>query len=462
MMDQARDKDAISSLNKKIDAGFAFALLIFFAISLIAYRSLFGLVNTVQQTDQTNQVLTTLKATVSEAEEVESNVRDYLLSGKEYLLDQYHTTGILLDQKIRDLGRMTVGNLNQRRWLVVLEKLVARKRDFIDRVIEMRKAQGLAAASEFMQKEGQEIEVDDIRKVISEMQEEESQNLRQRSKEGIAKSQRTIFLIIFVSVLAFLPVAVASFIIKRDILRRKHAEKAMAELTGELTRSNKELERFAHMASHDLQEPLRIVSNYTQLLAKRYKGRLDAEADEYMAYAVSGAHRMQQLIESLLNYSKVDMNGQEEAVVDCETALKQAIGNLGPVIEKNGAAITHDPLPKVVASESQITQLFQNLIDNAVKFRRDEAPRVHISAAKDKGEWVFGVKDNGIGIDPQYFERIFIIFQRLHSPADYPGIGMGLAVCKRIVERQGGRIWVASQPGIGSTFYFTLKEGAEK
>ena len=262
----------------------------------------------------------------------------------------------------------------------------------------------------------------------------------------------------------------------RDITERKQAEKrAMADLE----RSNRELEQFAYVASHDLQEPLRMVASYTQLLAKRYQDKLDADANEFIGYAVDGANRMQKMINDLLSYSRVGTRGKLFETVDCTAILNQALTNLKIAIEESSAVITHDPLPAMTGDESQLVQLFQNLIDNAIKFRGKETPHIHISATHEsrktmddgretidqlrtqlselKEGWVFSVRDNGIAIDPQDKERIFTIFQRLHG-RDYSGTGIGLSICKRIVERYGGKIWVESEPEKGSTFYFTIPD----
>jgi len=247
----------------------------------------------------------------------------------------------------------------------------------------------------------------------------------------------------------------------KEIAERKQAMEALAQKEQELRRSNEELEQFAYVASHDLQEPLRMVGSYTQLLSRRYKGKLDQDADEFIAFAVDGVTRMQRLINDLLQYSRVGTKGREPEPTDSRMVLERALANLTTTIEDNKATVNHDPLPSVMADDRQLEQLFQNLVGNAVKFHGAEPPQVHIRAERSNGCWVFTVKDNGIGIEPQYYERIFQIFQRLHTMKEYSGTGIGLAVCKKIVERHGGRIWVESEPGKGTSFLFTLP-AAEK
>jgi PAS domain S-box-containing protein len=243
----------------------------------------------------------------------------------------------------------------------------------------------------------------------------------------------------------------------RNISVRKKAEADLLRNVEELNRSNEELEQFAYIASHDLQEPLRMVASYTQLIARRYKGKLDADADEFIFYAVDGANRMQRLIQDLLAYSRIGTQGKKLLNISSEEALQQSLINLSSTIEKSGALVTHGPLPAVAADESQLVQLFQNLVGNAIKYQRDAVPRVHVSAAKDgEKKWLFSVQDNGLGIEPQYFEKIFGMFQRLHKREEYDGTGIGLAICKKIVERHGGDISVESETGQGSTFRFAL------
>lgn len=245
-------------------------------------------------------------------------------------------------------------------------------------------------------------------------------------------------------------------VIYRDITQRKNAEEELKKLLEELARSNRELEQFAYVASHDLQEPLRMVASYVQLLERKYKGSLDEKADKYIFFSVDGVRRMQKLIDGLLAYSRVS-RGSEFTPIDANKVLDEAVANLSASIRESHANVTRDELPSVVADETQLSQVFQNLIANAIKFRKREVePAVHVSAKRAGAEWIFSVNDNGIGIEPQYYDRIFQIFQRLHSRDEYPGTGIGLSLCKRIIERHGGRIWLESAPGKGATFFFTI------
>lgn len=248
----------------------------------------------------------------------------------------------------------------------------------------------------------------------------------------------------------------ASFV---DITERKQAEQQLRHYAAELQRSNQELQQFAHIASHDLQEPLRTIGGFARLLANRYRGRMDEQADEFIDFIMSGVERMQELLQSLLAYSRVGSRGQQPAPTDSQAVLQRALVALRTAIAESGAEITHDPLPTVWVDAVQLAQLLQNLVGNALKFRGAEPPRVHISAKQGEGMWTFSVRDNGIGIDPQEHEHVFEPFRRLHIREEFPGTGMGLAICERIVARHGGRIWVESAPGEGATFYFTLPDG---
>jgi signal transduction histidine kinase len=237
--------------------------------------------------------------------------------------------------------------------------------------------------------------------------------------------------------------------IRDYVAERQHRE-------GQLQRANADLQQFAYVASHDLQEPLRMVTSYLQLLAQRYHAQLDADAQEFIGYAVEGAQRMQTLILDLLAYSRVETQDAEWTETDSAAVLELALSDLRLTVAESGAVVTHDPLPTVRAVAGQLRQVFENLISNALKFRGPEPPRIHLAAQRQGTEWVFSVRDTGIGLDPTQAERIFQMFQRLHTRKEYPGTGIGLAICKRIVERHGGRIWVESTPGQGATFFFTL------
>jgi hypothetical protein len=253
-------------------------------------------------------------------------------------------------------------------------------------------------------------------------------------------------------------VAVTGLLLATSLAERERAEESLARRAEELARSNGELEQFAYVASHDLKEPLRMVTSYLQLLEKRYRSKLDSDAKDFIDFAVDGGTRMASLIDGLLAYSRVGTHGATLQPTDCESVLGRAIADLDAAIRDRAAEVTHDRLPTVVADATQLQQVFQNLIANAIKFRNKRPPKVHVSAKRGKREWLIAVTDNGIGIDPQYSERIFVVFQRLHGRNEYAGTGIGLAICKKIIERHGGRIWFDSTPGNGSTFHFTLPD----
>jgi len=245
-----------------------------------------------------------------------------------------------------------------------------------------------------------------------------------------------------------------------NIILRQAEE--LAQLAQDLERSNAELKKFAYVASHDLQEPLNQVANYVQLLEMRYRQELDGETQEFMGYVVEGVSLMQTLIDDVLAYSRVDVKGIEFKVIEVEKSLERALNSLRQRIQETGAEITYESLPTAMADNTQLMQLFQNLIGNAIKFRGSEIPKIHIGAQRQEDSWLFSVSDNGIGLEPQFSERIFIIFQRLHTRDEYPGTGMGLAICKKIVECHRGRIWVESELGKGATFYFTIPLGVRE
>ncbi|MBX9789076.1 MAG: PAS domain S-box protein [Pirellulales bacterium] len=248
--------------------------------------------------------------------------------------------------------------------------------------------------------------------------------------------------------------------IARDVTQQHAAKEALSRKAADLARSNAELEQFAYIASHDLQEPLRMVASYCQLLKRRYHDRLDQDANEFIEFAVDGARRMQTLINDLLAYSRVGRAELTLAPVDMNSVVDDALQNLQAAVAERGAIVTRDALPRIVADGPQLVQLFQNLLGNAIKFCAVGPPRVHVGAVQRNGEWQFSVRDEGIGIAPEHLERVFMIFKRLHGWGEFPGTGVGLAIAKKIVERHGGRIWVESKLGQGSTFTFTLPHSA--
>jgi len=241
-----------------------------------------------------------------------------------------------------------------------------------------------------------------------------------------------------------------------DITEYKNAERAMLKTSEDLERSNADLVQFAYVASHDLQEPLRTITRFVQLLENRYKGRLDEDADEFIDFIVGGTKRMQQLINDLLTYSRVNTRSEPLASMKLEDALQRALQNLSYVLVESKGTVTYDEMPTIVADELQMTQLFQNLIGNALKFHGEESPKVNISAIRNENDWIISVRDNGIGVDLRYKDRIFELFQRLHTREEYPGTGIGLTIAKKIVQRHGGQIWVDSEPGRGTTFSFSI------
>jgi len=276
-------------------------------------------------------------------------------------------------------------------------------------------------------------------------------------KHGFFQIESGISLFAFANIVLF--AAIVWWNAKLLFLAEQERLKANEELKRtslELERSNTELQQFAYVASHDLTEPLRMVVSYLELLTGRARGRLGAEEQEFIGYAVDGARRMQTLIQDLLAYARVGTRGRPLEPTDCEQVLQSVLANLKLAIDESHTVIAHEPLPTVQGDVVQLTQVFQNLIGNAIKFRGKRPPKIEIGARRNNGEWIFHIKDNGIGIDAKNFERIFVLFQRLHTRQEYPGTGMGLAICKKIIERHGGRIWVESKPGEGTAFFFTI------
>jgi PAS domain S-box-containing protein len=567
-----------SLLKQKVQLAFGFAILTLLLIGTASYHWIAVSEESTQWVWHTHEVLSNIQDLRLSMESVESSSLEFVLTGKDSALEPYYASIQKIEVDREAIRSLTVDNAVQQSQLPAIAKLATENIQRADRLIQLRRTQGLAAATAAMESgPGDQIK-DDFRAAAGKLQSEEQRLRALRSVKAERYSSETKIFLILGTLFGILVVASAGWSTARDtakrevaeakfrglleaapdgmvvvnqggeivllnaqaekhfgysrdellgqkvkriipegfaerliadetrsaaealaqqigtgielygqrkdgsrfpiemmlsplespegmlvtaairdITTRREAEAHLAQKAEELRRSNEELEQFAYVASHDLQEPLRMVASYTQLLSKRYKGRLDSDADEFIAFAVDGASRMQRLIQDLLAYSRVGKRGGELVDVSSEEALQQAVTNLRGAIEDSGAHVTHDPLPRVMADDVQLTQLLQNLVGNAIKYQKPGVPLVHISAAPDgEGMWLFSIRDNGLGIDPKFFERIFGMFQRLHKREEYAGTGMGLAICKKIVERHGGKIWVESEPGAGSTFRFTL------
>jgi signal transduction histidine kinase len=389
--------------------------------------------------------------------QMETGQRGYLITGQEAYLSPYDEGRRTIATALDEFARFDLVTMGLSAPKVPIAQLVADKAAELDKTVTLRHDVGAAAAN-------QVLETGAGRKTMTTLR-DELDGLRLQADAVIGDQQehmqneayQTIALIMAGLLLSGALAATSVALLRHEIIARLAFETALQERQVELARSNAELEQFAHIASHDLQEPLRMISSYTQLLARRYANKLDAEANEFIAYAVDGTKRMQRLINDLLNYSRIASAANPLEPVDLEAALDDTLKDLEIRIEDCGATVTHEPLPTVRADPVQMRQLLLNLIGNGMKFRSPErTPAVRVSAEREGRDWRFGVRDNGIGIETQYFKNLFQIFKRLHSGDEYPGTGIGLAVCKKIVERHGGRIWVESAFGQGSTFLFTL------
>lgn len=467
------------SIEKKTIVMLGLASLILVSLNVFFYWSFIQQKETTERVAKSRAILRKLESLFSTVKDAETGQRGYLLTGQASYLEPYHSAIKKLKPQVEELQTLTKADSKQQQHLSTLNPLITQKLAELQKSINLRQNQGFdAALSEVLTNEGKQL-MDRIRDTIHQMQQDKNQQLqtwlRQR-EEVAARGQLTFSAGIVLNLVSFYLVYRA---IQQEMRERKQAEVLLKQLNealearvqertaqlkeanAHLLYSNRELEQFAYVASHDLQEPLRAVNSYAQLLARKYQGNLDAKADKYLGYIIEGATRMQQLINDLLEFSRVGTRGKPLQPTACETVLSQVLENLKVALFESQAQVTHDPLPIVMGDEIQLIQLFQNLISNAIKFRREEPPQVHISAVQRENDWIFGVLDNGIGMEPEYFDRIFTIFQRLHSRAEYPGTGIGLAVCKKIIERHGGSIWVESELGVGTTFFFTLPQTSQ-
>ena len=462
------------AFKNKLIAGFGAALAVLILVGASAYRSMVRNDDDRQWVTHTHLVIEKIDALLANMLDIETGARGYGLTGDAVFLQPYNgavTQTVEIEKGLREL---TVDNPVQQRSLDGLEPMVSEKLRVAHEQIETRTQGGLEAIAASPGVAASKQAMERIRAQLATMRAEENRLLLVRTQEASRSSSNTRIMIVAGGVLGVALLSLAGVVVGQEMKQRRHAEEAVrrlntdlerrveertAELAGqtrELARSNGELQQFAYVASHDLQEPLRMVASFTQLLAKRYAAQLDDDARDFINFAVDGANRMQTLISDLLNYSRVGTQGKPLEPTDSDALLDRVLDGLRVAVEENQAKITHDSLPKVMADPMQLGQLFQNLLTNAMKFHGADSPRIHIAARKAGKMWEFSFRDNGIGIAEEHAERIFVIFQRLHTKTEYPGTGIGLAICKKIVERHGGRIWVEPTKGGGTTFCFTV------
>ncbi len=458
----------------KVAAGFGIGLAILILVGVVSFKAMVQNSEDRVWVTHTYLVLEKLDAALANIVDAETGERGYILTGEESYLEPYNDGLKHVQENLKDLRELTADNSIQQRSLDHFESLIARKVSELQALIEIRNRNGLEDAIQGVRESAGKQHMDQVRGQIAEMKLEEDRLLKLRSAEADTSSRKARIVIVSGEVLAFAFLCLAGFVVGQEMMRRRWAEEEVRQLNRdlerrvaertaelderakELARSNAELQQFAYVASHDLQEPLRMVASFTQLLAKRYKDKLDDDAREFINYAVDGATRMQTLISDLLTYARAGTQGKPLEPTDSEALFHRVLDSLKFVIEETGAVISHDPLPMVMADPQQLGQLFQNLVTNAIKFRGEQPPHVKISVQRSGSDWKISVRDNGIGISQEHADRIFVIFQRLHTKTEYPGTGIGLAICKKIVERHGGRIWVEPSPEGGSTFCFTI------
>lgn len=458
----------------KVAAGLAIGVLAMAVLAVFSYSTVSNSDNDREWVSHTHYVLETLDSFLASVVLAETSERGFILTGDRAYEQPFEEAAKAARRYEAQLRELTADNPAEQQSLDRLEPVLRHRLTELESIIHTAEQGDAPGAMDQVRAGSRERATAQIREIVSEMSAEEKRLLDLRSAEAKASSRQVKAVIVSGNTLALVFFLLACAGVYQEMKRRSQAEERvralnadlerrvqertaeLAEQARELIRSNQELQQFAYVASHDLQEPLRMVASFTQLLAKRYKDKLDDDARDFITYAVDGARRMQTLISDLLMYSRVGTQCKPLEPADCEGILDRVLNNLMLSIRESRAVITRDPMPIVMADSIQLAQLFQNLIANALKFRSQDAPRIHISAQRDGPGWKLGVSDNGIGIAPEHSERIFVIFQRLHTKTEYPGTGIGLAICKKIVERHGGKIWLEPSTGGGSTFYFTL------
>jgi signal transduction histidine kinase len=445
---------------QKIRLGFWLLTLVPVVFGALAARNAYDLVSASRNVAVTNEVGRRLERLLSELKDIEVAQREFILIGGRQPLQTIADTRTRIEEDSKYLRSAGADP----RWLDMLDELIPQKIAEIQKTVDLRRDSGLEAASrELLTNRGHQA-IDDIRVVVRHLMGEEARRLESRSEEQQTRFERTLDLFALVLLLNIALIWLLYFLQRGENLTARRLneelERRVAIRTEALQRSNEDLQQFAYIASHDLKEPLRMISSYTTLLQRRYAGRLDEDADAFINFIVDGVRRMNTLIQDVLEYSRAGAGKDEQySDVNVSNVLRSVLANLKVTIAESGASVTWDKVPEVVPYDAvRLAQIFQNLIGNGIKYRAaDRRPVIKISCEKREEEIIFSVRDNGIGIEPEYIDKIFGIFQRLHGK-EYEGTGIGLAMVKKIVERHGGRIWVESKPGVGSTFCFTVLE----
>jgi signal transduction histidine kinase len=440
---------------QKLRLGFWLLAFIPVVLGVVAFRNAHSLANAAEDVAQTNEIVKALEVLLSELKDVEVAQSEYVLTGNERHIADLERSRGKFDAGVERLRKMRADV----HWITLLESLIPQKFDEVKKTIELRKSGGMQAASQAIAGGGPPA-MENIRRVIRNMILEENRQLNARTAAQRQSFINTmvLFALVLVVNLSLIWLVAYRVTLEQQTIRalNEDLERRVELRTAALQRSNEDLQQFAYVASHDLKEPLRMIASYSTLLQRRYRGKLDPDADTFIGFITDGVKRMSALISDLLEYSRAgEIPGEAFETVDTAAVMTNVLANLKVTITESRATITVGELPMVMYDPMSLTQILQNLVGNAIKYRGEERPAIEVSASRQRTETVFSVKDNGMGIDPDDIDKIFGIFKRLHGK-EFEGTGIGLAMVKKIVERQGGRIWVESSPGSGSTFHFTV------
>jgi signal transduction histidine kinase len=443
-----------------VTSGFILAITLLIVIGLLGYRSMKKTIISDKWERHSDFILLSLQKLLTLIIDAETGQRGFIITGEQIYLEPYYRSLNLIARQQDTLAVLAGNDTLLSRRLTGIDSLIRMRLNLLQKVIHARQTQGLEGSRRLILSGMGKAVQDDIRSKIAAAQNEEAAQLRQLSVEKARELKNTFVVLTIGSTLSLFLLILIFLLLRKEISRHQASEKALQKTSSDLERSNKDLEQFSYFVSHDLQEPLRAVVGFLSYL-KRDIASLSEEAQDDINEAVAGARRMQNLIQGLLAYSRVGRKGAPFVPVDLKEAVNDAMANLGAAIAESNAQIAVEELPVVMADKTQMSLLFQNLIGNAIKYRGRKQPIIRVWARRGDRQWIISVSDNGIGFDPIFSDKIFQIFQRLQTREEYTGTGIGLALCKRIVEWHGGRIWVESKPGEGSTFLFTLPQRGE-